>query len=59
MFMGLNILLFSSLIYYVEIDNTETEFDSIVSSFWWAVITLTTVSDLIQNLEFLSTFLKF
>ena len=59
MFMGLNILLFSSLIYYVEIDNTDTEFDSIVSSFWWSVITLTTVSNFFScyfSLYIFSTF---
>ena len=59
MFMGLNILLFSSLIYYVEIDNRDTEFDSIVSSFWWSVITLTTVSNFFScyfSLYIFSTF---
>ncbi|XP_060557754.1 potassium voltage-gated channel protein Shaw-like isoform X2 [Ruditapes philippinarum] len=39
-FMGLGILLFSSLIYYVD---DRDEFKSIPSGFWWTLITMTTV----------------
>lgn len=39
-FMGLGILLFSSLIYYVD---DRDEFRSIPSGFWWTLITMTTV----------------
>lgn len=39
-FMGLGILVFSSLIYYVD---DREQFRSIPSGFWWALITMTTV----------------
>lgn len=39
-FMSLGILLFSSLIYYVD---DREQFGSIPSGFWWALITMTTV----------------
>lgn len=39
-FMGLGILVFSSLIYYVD---DKEYFKSIPNSFWWALITMTTV----------------
>lgn len=39
-FMGLGILVFSSLIYYVE---DRKNFESIPNGFWWALITMTTV----------------
>lgn len=39
-FMGLGILVFSSLIYYVE---EREDFPSIPNGFWWALITMTTV----------------
>lgn len=39
-FMGLGILLFSSLIYYLD---DKEQFQSIPTGFWWALITMTTV----------------
>lgn len=39
----INIVLFSSIIYYVENDIKETDFSSIPDAFWWSVITMTTV----------------
>ena len=39
MFMGVNIIFLSSVVYYAEIDNGGKEFDSIASSLWWSVLT--------------------
>ena len=39
----INIVLFSSIIFYVERDVEQTDFSSIPDAFWWSVITMTTV----------------
>ena len=42
-FLLIGVVLFASLIYYCEKDVTDTRFTDVLSSFWWAVVTMTTV----------------
>ena len=38
----IGVLVFSTLVYYAEIDEENTNFTSIPSAMWWAIVTLTT-----------------
>ncbi|KAM9342454.1 potassium voltage-gated channel subfamily A member 10 [Pholidichthys leucotaenia] len=42
-FLFIGVILFSSAIYFAEVDEPSTQFVSIPDGFWWAVVTMTTV----------------
>nr|XP_026692621.1 potassium voltage-gated channel subfamily A member 2-like isoform X2 [Ciona intestinalis] len=42
-FLFIGVVLFSSAVYFAEIDNQKSDFKSIPEAFWWAVVTMTTV----------------
>ena len=42
-FLGIGVVVFSSAVYFAEVDSDVSNFSSIPDAFWWAVVTMTTV----------------
>uniref|UniRef100_A0A3Q3A1I9 Potassium voltage-gated channel, shaker-related subfamily, member 7 n=1 Tax=Kryptolebias marmoratus TaxID=37003 RepID=A0A3Q3A1I9_KRYMA len=42
-FLFIGVILFSSAVYFAEVDSPDTLFTSIPEAFWWAVVSMTTV----------------
>ena len=37
------VVLFSSMVYFVDLSHEETQFGSIIEAFWWSIVTMSTV----------------
>ncbi|CAN0192560.1 unnamed protein product [Lampetra fluviatilis] len=42
-FLFIGVILFSSAVFFAEVDSKKTEFQSIPDAFWWSLVTMTTV----------------
>ncbi|XP_029428956.1 potassium voltage-gated channel subfamily A member 10 [Rhinatrema bivittatum] len=42
-FLFIGVILFSSAVYFAEVDEPKSQFTSIPDGFWWAVVTMTTI----------------
>jgi hypothetical protein len=54
LFLTMGVLIFSSLAYVFENDDPSTSFTNMLDAYWWALITMTTVS--VTHLSFVRQF---